>query len=233
MTRTISFTTQCRSARKQLRSSLPWAKLTEAQRSRTFRDFCACRVPHLRRSSIAAKVGAISEAKRELCLDSCAYLLVYSAISLLGCKIIFGKSGGLQVPMANEKKKEDYSFSFIVLTFLASVVVSSIAKQHLRNNDAAVGISICTILLIFTAKIRWDLKRKWWFWIALCIGAALQLPLVLLLPWDAPHLTGAGALVFAIPGFLMALGCIFLAEKILSKKSPAQNSDFHPSQSEK
>jgi hypothetical protein len=119
--------------------------------------------------------------------------------------------------MANEKKKEDYSFSFMLLTFLASVIVHSIAKQHLRNNHAAVGISTCTIVLIFAAKIRWDLKRKWWFWIALCTGAALQLPLVLLLPWDAPHLTGAGALVFAIPGFLMACGCVSLAEKICSK----------------
>lgn len=135
--------------------------------------------------------------------------------------------------MANEKKKEDYSFSFMVLTFLASVMVDSIAKQHLQNKNAAVGVATCTIVLIIAAKIRWDLKRKWWFWIALCIGAALQLPLVLLLPWNAPHLTGAGALVFAIPGFLMALGCIFLAEKICSKKTLAQNSEFHPSQSEK
>jgi len=40
--------------------------------------------------------------------------------------------------------------------------------------------------------------------------------LVLLLPWSDRYLTGTGALAFVIPGFLMAYGCIFFAEKIFA-----------------
>ena len=67
------------------------------------------------------------------------------------------------------------------------------------------------------AKAHWELKSKWWFWAALSIGAAAQLPFVFLMPWSNPHLTGIGAMAFVLPGFLMTLGCIFLAEKLFGK----------------
>jgi hypothetical protein len=106
---------------------------------------------------------------------------------------------------------------FIMLLVIAAIVTSSMAKQHMQGN-AAMGIGGCTIVLLAVAKIRWDLKQKWWFWTALCIGAALQLPLIFLLPWAAPRLTGIGAMAFVIPGFVMALGCVFLAEKVFSHR---------------
>jgi hypothetical protein len=121
--------------------------------------------------------------------------------------------------VANQEKKDIYPFSFMVLTLIASIVVSSIAKQHTNSKDAAWGIGVCTGLLMFVAKTRWELKGKWWFWVALCMGAALQLPLIFLMPWAAPHLTGIGAMAFAIPGFLMALGCVFLAEKVFASST--------------
>ena len=120
--------------------------------------------------------------------------------------------------MVDQDKKEEYSFTFLALTFIASVAIFSIAKQHIRN-DAAVGLGPCSIVLIVAAKARWDLKGKWWFWVALCMGAALQLPLIFLVPWAAPHLNGIGAMAFAIPGFLMALGCVFLAEKVFASST--------------
>jgi peptidoglycan/LPS O-acetylase OafA/YrhL len=120
--------------------------------------------------------------------------------------------------VANQEKKDVYPFSFMVLIFLAAVIISSIAKQH-TNSNAAWGTGACTIALMVAAKTRWELKGKWWFWAALCVGAAVQLPLVFLMPWAAPHLTGMGAMAFVIPGFLMALGCLFLAEKVFASST--------------
>ena len=100
----------------------------------------------------------------------------------------------------------------MMLIVIAAIVASDMAKLH-AGSDVAVGVGGCVIVLLAAARIRWDLKGKWWFWVALVIGAALQLPLILLMPWAAPHLTGIGAMAFVIPGFLMALGCVFLAEK--------------------
>ena len=113
-------------------------------------------------------------------------------------------------------QKDEPGIWFIMLIVIAAIVASDIAKQHMRGN-AAVGVGGCTIVLIAVARIRWDLKGEWWFWVALCIGAALQLPLILLMPWAAPQLTGIGAMAFVIPGFLIALGCVFLAEKVFAR----------------
>jgi hypothetical protein len=118
--------------------------------------------------------------------------------------------------VADQEKKDIYPFSFMVLVFLSSIVIASIAKQHTKSN-VAWGTGACAIALMVAAKTRWELKGKWWFWAALFIGAALQLPLVFLLPWAEQYLGGTGALAFVIPGFLMASGCIFLAEKICSR----------------
>ena len=120
--------------------------------------------------------------------------------------------------VADQEKKDVYPFSFMVLVFLAAVIVASIAKQH-TNSSAAWGTGACTIALMIAAKTHWELKGEWWYWVALCIGAALQLPLVFLMPWSDRYLTGTGAMAFVIPGFLMASGCIFLAEKVFASST--------------
>ena len=112
-----------------------------------------------------------------------------------------------------DQQRKTPSFVFMVLTAVAATVVSAIAENHIKN-DASLGIGICTVPLLVVAWIYWDLKRKWWFWLALCMGAALQVPLVVLVPWATPHFAGTGETAFVIPGFAMALGCVFLAEKV-------------------
>jgi len=116
--------------------------------------------------------------------------------------------------VANEQEDKP-SILFIMLIVVLAIVASDIAKQHMPGS-ASVGVGGCTIVLLAVARIRWDLKAEWWFWVSLSIGAALQLPLIFLMPWAAPHLTGIGAMAFVIPGFLVALGCVFLAEKVFA-----------------
>jgi hypothetical protein len=101
---------------------------------------------------------------------------------------------------------------------IAAIVASDAAKQHTQKS-AAIGVGCCTIVLLSVAKIRWDLKGKWWFWLALCVGAALQIPLIFLMPWSEHQLTGTGAMAFVIPGFLLALAIVFLAEKVFASSS--------------
>jgi hypothetical protein len=115
-----------------------------------------------------------------------------------------------------DKQAKNSGVLFIMLMVIAAIIASDVAKQHMQSN-AAVGVGGCTIVVLAVAKIRWDLKREWWFWVALFFGAALQLPLIIFMPWAAPHLTGIGAMAFAVPGFLVALGCVFLAEKMLAR----------------
>lgn len=106
----------------------------------------------------------------------------------------------------------------MVLVFLVAVIIASIAKRYL-NGNAAWGAGACAVALMIAAKTRWKFKGDWWFWGALCVGALAQLPLIFLVPWADRYLTGTGAMAFVIPGFLMAYGILFLAEKIFANSS--------------
>jgi hypothetical protein len=120
--------------------------------------------------------------------------------------------------MVTDQRKNDRSNWFILLIVIAAIVASDVAKQYTQNSTA-IGVGGCTIVLLAIAKVRWDLRMKWWFWLALCVGAALQIPLILLMPWSDHYLTGPAAMAFVIPGFLMALGTVFLAEKVFASSS--------------
>ena len=120
--------------------------------------------------------------------------------------------------MDRESGKTDFTFTFMVLTFLTSILVFSFAKVHARG-AAAMGWTCCTIVTIVAAKLQWEWKREWWFWFALLFGIGLQIPLVLLFPWDRPNLNGTGGLALAIPGFVITFGCIWLAGKIFSSSA--------------
>jgi hypothetical protein len=113
------------------------------------------------------------------------------------------------------EQKDQPGVLFFTVALITCVAASDVAKQHV-GKSAAVGVGACLVGLIGAARARWDLKANWWFWVALCIGAALQLPLIFLAPWSDPYLTATGAMAFVIPGFLLALGCVFLAEKVFA-----------------
>ena len=115
--------------------------------------------------------------------------------------------------MAADKQRNRPGVLFIILIVIAAIVASGVTKKYMPGS-AAVGVGGCTIVLLAAARVRWDLKGKWWFWAALFLGAALQLPLIFLMPWSDRYVTGIGAMAFVIPGFLLALGCVFLAEKV-------------------
>jgi hypothetical protein len=118
--------------------------------------------------------------------------------------------------MASDNGRVNFSFTFTVITFLASIIVFSIAKSH-AHGDAAMGWTCCTIVTIVAARLRWELKHEWWFWTALLFGIGLQIPMVLLFPWNKPYLTGTGGLAMSIPGFVLTSGCIWLAEKMMKR----------------
>ena len=120
--------------------------------------------------------------------------------------------------MASDKKSESPSVAFFAATLVSAIAAGDIAKAQLQPN-AAMGVECCFIAMTVVAWVRWDLRSRWWFWLALLVGAALQVPLMFLMPWAAPHMAGPGAMVFAIPGFVAALGCVFLAEKLSSTRS--------------
>ncbi len=129
-----------------------------------------------------------------------------------------------------DTQRNDLGVWFIMLVVIAAILVSDLAKQHVKA-DAAVGAGACAIVLLAVARVRWDFKGKWCFWVALCVGSALQLPLIFLMPWSDRYIAGIGVMAFVIPGFLMALGCVLLRrESLRSAQAPNNGMTKTPQQ---
>jgi len=83
------------------------------------------------------------------------------------------------------------------------------------------GAWICFFTVMLVVRIRWDLRRYFWFWTTVVFAAVLQIPIVLLIPWKDSNLTRITFFPVGVLDFLTVYGCIGLAERILRKPSAA------------
>jgi hypothetical protein len=91
--------------------------------------------------------------------------------------------------------------------------------------ETGIGAWICGGLVILAVKVRWDLRKHLWFWMAVTLAFILQIPIVVLIPWDNRSLTGISFLPVAALDYGLAYRCIRLAE-LLTKRNhnPSPNS---------
>jgi hypothetical protein len=69
-------------------------------------------------------------------------------------------------------------------------------------------------MVLLVVRARWDLRKHAWFWVAVAFGTLLQIPIVVLIPWDNRNLTGISLLPVALLDYGLVYGCIKLAEKM-------------------
>jgi len=79
--------------------------------------------------------------------------------------------------------------------------------------EMGIGGWICAGLVVAIARQRWDLRRRVWFWIVITAAFLLQVPLVVLIPWNDRNLTGISLLPVAVLDYGLVYGCIKLIEK--------------------
>lgn len=84
--------------------------------------------------------------------------------------------------------------------------------------ETGFGAGICGAIVILVARIRWDLRQHVWFWIAILAGALLQVPIILVVPWEDRGLTGIAFLPLGLLDYAVVYGLVKLTEKITRKK---------------
>jgi hypothetical protein len=77
------------------------------------------------------------------------------------------------------------------------------------------GAWICTGLVVLVARARWDLRRHIWFWMIIVFAELLQIPIVLLMPWNNRSLTWFSFLPVAVLDYGIIYGCVRLVEKTM------------------
>jgi hypothetical protein len=86
---------------------------------------------------------------------------------------------------------------------------------YLGNAGEGRAAAICVAVIIIAARYRWDLRKRIWFWITLIGIITLQIPLILLIPWNSKSYPGLTLLPFAVADYALVYGCIKLAEKVI------------------
>lgn len=85
------------------------------------------------------------------------------------------------------------------------------------------GTWVCFVTVIVVVRIRWDLRRYFWFWTTVAFAGLLQIPLVLLIPWKDSNLTRITFFPVGVLDFLTVYGCVGLAEKAMTKRERPDN----------
>lgn len=93
---------------------------------------------------------------------------------------------------------------------------------YLHKVEQGIGAWICAGIVVVSIIVRWDLRKSAWFWVAILIGALLQLPFVVFVPWTNRYMSFVSFLPFGLLDYAMVYGCIKLAEKVAKKSSPPQ-----------
>jgi hypothetical protein len=88
---------------------------------------------------------------------------------------------------------------------------------YLHKVEEGIGVWICAGIVAVSIIVRWDLRKSAWFWVAILIGALLQLPFVVFVPWSNRYMSFVSFLPFGLLDYAMVYGCIKLAEKMMKR----------------
>ena len=118
-----------------------------------------------------------------------------------------------QMAEPKEKKPTDYT-GVIVGVIVVPVVLLFI---HLGKEDVGRSVSIGLVTTLIAIRIRWDLRKHFWFWGTIVVLSLLQLPLVFALRWPSGWIPAIGTLPIALVDCLVILGGVRLVEKLMTK----------------
>lgn len=114
-----------------------------------------------------------------------------------------------------EQKRRDYT-GVIIFAILIPVVLFF---TYLGKDDLGRSVAICLGVLMFAVRIRWDLRKRLWFWGILFLVLLLHVPLFVLVQWPKGFFYHKGMLPVALIDLSVFLGTVHLVEKFIFKNT--------------
>ena len=115
-----------------------------------------------------------------------------------------------------ERKPTDYTGVIIFAITLPVLIFFT----HLGKTDMGLNVGICLGVNMFAIKLRWDLRKYFWFWGVIALLLAIELPLVLKIQWPHEWVSKMTLLPIGLGGLLIAIGAIRLVEKFIVRLPP-------------
>lgn len=88
------------------------------------------------------------------------------------------------------------------------------------------GLSLGVVLL--AVRLRWNLRKQYWFWVVVVLMALLHLPLILAVNWPEYVIPGIALLPIAALDLFVILGVIRLAERLLNRITSSDDKATFP-----
>jgi len=109
--------------------------------------------------------------------------------------------------------------SFVVVLCAMSIAIFVWSHGYQGRGRAAY---IFASIFITTIWLRWDLRKKFWFWITLGLLAAAHLPLLFLIRWSNESYGVYGLVPYALADFAVVYGPIRLLEMAIARRSQSR-----------
>jgi hypothetical protein len=81
--------------------------------------------------------------------------------------------------------------------------------------ENGIGAWVGTAIVFMAAGVRWDLRRRLWFWIIISFALLLQTPFVLLVPWNDRKMTWVSLLPVGVLDYFFVYSCVKLGERLM------------------
>ena len=120
-----------------------------------------------------------------------------------------------------ERKRTDYT-GVIIAAILAPVYL---IFYLLGQEELGRSVFIVLGMTMLAIKVRWDLRRRFWFWAVIVLVLALHVPLLFLVRWPQGYhgwLPAIGTLPIGIADVLIILGAVRFVEKFIVKSPPVE-----------
>ncbi len=124
-------------------------------------------------------------------------------------------------PEPEQQKAIDYS----------GVIIGAIALplffifRHFGNLDMGLSAFVWLGMNLLGIRLRWGLRKCYWFWVTSVLVLALEVPLVILVPW--PHMTVNRITLLPIGVAVLAinLGAVKFVETFVVKYVPPDDEE--------
>ncbi|MGA1983449.1 MAG: hypothetical protein ABSG84_13410 [Acidobacteriaceae bacterium] len=101
-----------------------------------------------------------------------------------------------------------------VVTLPVLMIFDYLGKFYL-----GLSITIWLGMNLLAIWLRWKLRRRAWFWVVIVFACALELPLVLLIPWQRIAIDRIALLPFGVAVIAITMGAVKLVETFIVKAS--------------
>jgi hypothetical protein len=105
-------------------------------------------------------------------------------------------------------------WAIVTMLCLSPIFILSICVGHIKEG---LGTWICSGILLAAARTRWDLRNRSWYWIILVLSIPLQIPFVLLVPWDDRHWSYVTLIPVAVLDYSIVYASFKLVDRLARK----------------